>query len=82
MHRGTDPDFPNENCIIAGDWNSNKIFDYIKRIGTHSDTVHLLKIYIRYIVRIILSLKKSKERKPSQPTTLEKRKKDPKTLSY
>jgi hypothetical protein len=29
-------------CIIAGDWNSNKIFDHIKRVGTHSEVVHLL----------------------------------------
>nr|WP_263324353.1 endonuclease/exonuclease/phosphatase family protein [Neobacillus sp. Marseille-Q6967] len=32
-----------ESCIIAGDWNSNKIFDYIKRVGTHSEVVALLK---------------------------------------
>jgi exonuclease III len=30
-------------CIIIGDWNSNKIFDYIKRVGTHSEVVDLLK---------------------------------------
>lgn len=33
----------NEPCIIIGDWNSNKIFDYIKRVGTHSEVVELLK---------------------------------------
>jgi exonuclease III len=32
-----------EPCIIVGDWNSNKIFDYIKRVGTHSEVVELLK---------------------------------------
>lgn len=30
-------------CVIIGDWNSNKIFDYIKRVGTHSEVVELLK---------------------------------------
>jgi exonuclease III len=30
-------------CIIAGDWNSNKIFDSIKRVGTHSDVVEYLQ---------------------------------------
>lgn len=30
-------------CVIIGDWNSNKIFDYIKRVGTHSEVVDLLK---------------------------------------
>lgn len=32
-----------EPCILAGDWNSNKIFDYIKRVGTHSEVVEYLK---------------------------------------
>jgi exonuclease III len=32
-----------EPCIIAGDWNSNKIFDHIKRVGTHSEVVELLE---------------------------------------
>ncbi|MEH7463015.1 endonuclease/exonuclease/phosphatase family protein [Bacillus thuringiensis] len=32
-----------EPCIIVGDWNSNKIFDHIKRVGTHSKVVELLK---------------------------------------
>ncbi|MBE7123132.1 endonuclease/exonuclease/phosphatase family protein [Bacillus cereus] len=32
-----------EPCIIVGDWNSNKIFDHIKRVGTHSEVVELLK---------------------------------------
>jgi hypothetical protein len=32
-----------EPCIIAGDWNSNKIFDHIKRVGTHSDVVDFLE---------------------------------------
>lgn len=31
-----------EPCIIAGDWNSNKVFDHIKRVGTHSEVVELL----------------------------------------
>jgi exonuclease III len=38
-------------CIIAGDWNSNKLFDYMKRIGTHSDVVEYLQdanIYSAY----------------------------------
>ncbi|MDQ0971245.1 exonuclease III [Neobacillus niacini] len=30
-------------CVIIGDWNSNKIFDHIKRVGTHSEVVELLK---------------------------------------
>lgn len=32
-----------EPCIIVGDWNSNKKFDYIKRVKTHSEVVELLK---------------------------------------
>jgi exonuclease III len=37
-----------EPCIIAGDWNSNKVFDHIKRVGTHSEVVELLeKVEIR-----------------------------------
>lgn len=32
-----------EPCVIIGDWNSNKIFDYIKRVGTHSEVVEFLK---------------------------------------
>jgi exonuclease III len=35
----------NESCILAGDWNSNKIFDHIKRVGTHSEVVNLLQKY-------------------------------------
>ncbi len=30
-------------CVIVGDWNSNKIFDTIKRVGTHSEVVELLE---------------------------------------
>jgi exonuclease III len=29
-------------CIIIGDWNSNKVFDRQKRVGTHSDVVNYL----------------------------------------
>ncbi|WP_210367734.1 endonuclease/exonuclease/phosphatase family protein [Bacillus sp. REN3] len=37
-----------EPCIIAGDWNSNKIFDNIKRVGNHSIVVDILeKVSIR-----------------------------------
>ncbi|EJQ92942.1 endonuclease/exonuclease/phosphatase family protein [Bacillus cereus] len=32
-----------EPCIIVGDWNSNKIFDRIKRVKTHSEVVELLE---------------------------------------
>lgn len=32
-----------EPCILAGDWNSNKVFDYIRRVGTHTDVVTYLK---------------------------------------
>ena len=32
-----------EPCVIAGDWNSNKNFDHIRRVGTHTDVVNLLK---------------------------------------
>lgn len=31
-----------EPCILSGDWNSNKIFDHIKRVGTHTTVVDLL----------------------------------------
>jgi exonuclease III len=30
-------------CVIIGDWNSNKIFDHIKRVGTHTEVVDFLK---------------------------------------
>jgi len=36
-------DLLEQPCILAGDWNSNKIFDHIKRVGTHSQVVELLK---------------------------------------
>ncbi|MEH7388640.1 endonuclease/exonuclease/phosphatase family protein [Bacillus sp. JJ1521] len=33
----------NKPSLIIGDWNSNVIFDSIKRVGTHSDVLTLLK---------------------------------------
>lgn len=30
-------------CIIVGDWNSNKVFDSIKRVGNHTTVVEHLK---------------------------------------
>lgn len=30
-------------CFIVGDWNSNKVFDYIKRVGNHTTVVNLLQ---------------------------------------
>jgi exonuclease III len=32
-------------CVIIGDWNSNKIFDYIKRVGTHTEVVDFLSSF-------------------------------------
>jgi len=32
-----------EPCIIVGDWNSNKVFDHIKRVKTHSEVVEFLE---------------------------------------
>ncbi|MED3067396.1 endonuclease/exonuclease/phosphatase family protein [Bacillus thuringiensis] len=32
-----------EPCIIVGDWNSNKLFDHIKRVKTHSEVVTFLE---------------------------------------
>jgi exonuclease III len=32
-----------QKCCIIGDWNSHKIFDSIKRVGTHTDTVTFLE---------------------------------------
>lgn len=32
-----------EPCIIVGDWNSNKVFDHIKRVKTHSEVVKFLE---------------------------------------
>jgi exonuclease III len=34
-----------QKCIIIGDWNSHKIFDSIKRVGTHTDAVSFLELY-------------------------------------
>jgi exonuclease III len=34
-----------QKCMIVGDWNSNQVFDYIKRVGTHTETVHFLREY-------------------------------------
>lgn len=34
-----------EPCIIVGDWNSNKVFDHIKRVKTHSEVVEFLEGY-------------------------------------
>jgi exonuclease III len=30
-------------CVIIGDWNSNKVFDYVKRVGTHTEVVDFLE---------------------------------------
>ena len=30
-------------CIIVGDWNSNKVFDHIKRVKSHSEVVEFLE---------------------------------------
>jgi exonuclease III len=35
-----------EQCIIAGDWNSNKVFDHLKRVGTDTEVVKFLSKYI------------------------------------
>lgn len=35
----------NENCIIIGDFNSNKIWDEKERIGNHTDVVNFLSTY-------------------------------------
>lgn len=32
-----------EPCIIVGDWNSNKLFDHVKRVKTHSEVVEFLE---------------------------------------
>ncbi len=34
-----------EPCIIVGDWNSNKVFDYIKRVKTHSEVIGFLEAF-------------------------------------
>lgn len=34
-----------EPCIIVGDWNSNKVFDHIKRVKTHSEVVEFLEAF-------------------------------------
>ncbi|WP_316569239.1 endonuclease/exonuclease/phosphatase family protein [Neobacillus sp. YIM B06451] len=35
----------NAPSLIIGDWNSNKIFDYIKRVGNHTKVVEMLSHY-------------------------------------
>ncbi|NMH73549.1 endonuclease/exonuclease/phosphatase family protein [Bacillus sp. RO2] len=30
-------------CFIVGDWNSNKVFDHIKRVGNHTAVVDILQ---------------------------------------
>ncbi|PFJ23895.1 hypothetical protein COI92_27195 [Bacillus anthracis] len=32
-----------EPCIIVGDWNSNKLFDHVNRVKTHSEVVEFLE---------------------------------------
>lgn len=40
----------NKPCFIMGDWNSNKIFDHIKRVGNHSEVLEMLKSHDIYSV--------------------------------
>lgn len=55
-----------EPCIIAGDWNSNKIFDHIKRVGTHSEVVDLLeKVNIRSAYHHLLNEEHGLEIQPT-----------------
>lgn len=55
-----------EPCIIAGDWNSNKIFDHIKRVGTHSDVVDFLeKVNIRSTYHHLINEEHGFERQPT-----------------
>jgi exonuclease III len=55
-----------EQCIIAGDWNSNKIFDHIKRVGTHSEVVELLeKVKIRSVYHELLNEEHGLETMPT-----------------
>jgi exonuclease III len=55
-----------EPCIIAGDWNSNKIFDHIKRVGTHSDVVDFLeKVNIRSTYHHLLNEEHGLETQPT-----------------
>ena len=55
-----------EPCIIAGDWNSNKIFDHIKRVGTHSEVVDILeKVNIRSAYHHLLNEEHGLEIQPT-----------------
>ena len=55
-----------EPCIIAGDWNSNKIFDHIKRVGNHTEVVDLLeKVDIRSAYHHLLNEEHGLEVQPT-----------------
>ncbi|MGN4427128.1 endonuclease/exonuclease/phosphatase family protein [Bacillus cereus group sp. MYBK30-1] len=55
-----------EPCIIVGDWNSNKKFDHIKRVGTHSMVVERLKsVGIRSAYHRFFKEKHGQETKPT-----------------
>lgn len=53
-------------CFIIGDWNSNKIFDCFKRVGTHSDVVEKLIGYdIHSIYHKYFNEEQGKESRPT-----------------
>jgi hypothetical protein len=55
-----------EPCMIVGDWNSNQIFDSIKRIGTHTEVVELLKeIGIESAYHYYFNEEQGKETRPT-----------------
>jgi len=71
----------NENCILVGDFNSNKMWDYIKRNGNHSDVVNFLNK--RRIISIYHHLRKIEHGDEKEPTLyLLKKKEKPYHIDY
>lgn len=56
----------NEPCVLAGDWNSNAIWNHERKTGNHAQVVELLKTY--GISSIYHDLNREAHGEESQPT--------------